>query len=233
MTGANQLPLPLPARPALGRGDYFVSDANALAVTLVETWRQWPGGKCLLTGATGSGKTHLAHVWAADSGARIVSAADLPQADIPALTDRPVCVEDVDRIAGLRVAEQALFHLHNLLLAQGRSLLMTSRRPPGQLPFTLPDLQSRLQGAASAQLGQPDDALLGAVLAKLFADRQIVPAADVIPYLVRSMQRSYAAAQALVAAIDAAALARKGAVTRPLAARVMASLADDAPDGQE
>ena len=115
-----QLTFDLPARPALGRDEFFVSPANAMAVTTIENWTRWPQGKLALVGPKGSGKTHLAHVWASEAGGRVIAAADLEAADIAALGagGARLAVEDVDRIAGNAAAEQALFHLHNLVLAE-------------------------------------------------------------------------------------------------------------------
>ncbi|WP_371037853.1 chromosomal replication initiator DnaA [Rhodosalinus sp. FB01] len=216
-----QLSFDLPARPALGRDDFFVSPANAEALATVEGWRDWPGGKLVLVGPQGAGKTHLAHVWAALSGARIVAAAELAAADIPALAARPVAVEDADRIAQDGAAEAALFHLHNLALAERRALLVTGRGAPGRWGLGLPDLESRLQAAGIVRLAAPDDALLSALLAKLFADRQLSPSPDTITYLTRRIDRSFAAAARIVAKLDRAALAGKRPVTRALAAEVL------------
>lgn len=216
-----QLSFDLPARPALGRDDFFVSPANAEALATVEDWRDWPGGKLVLVGPKGAGKTHLAHVWAALSGARIVAAAELAAADIPALAARPVAVEDADRIAQDGAAEAALFHLHNLALAERRALLVTGRDAPGRWGLGLPDLESRLQAAGIVRLAAPDDALLSALLAKLFADRQLSPSPETITYLTRRIDRSFAAAARIVAKLDRAALAGKRPVTRALAAEVL------------
>lgn len=219
---ATQLGFDLPVRAALGREDFFVSPANAMAVALLEGWQGWPGRKLLLIGAAGAGKTHLAHVWAAQSRARILPAASLEQADIPALAQGHVVVEDIDQIAGQQGAEQALFHLHNLVIAEGHSLLLTSACAPQHLGLSLPDLQSRVQGCQSASLGAPDDRLLGAVLMKLFADRQLVPTPDTLPYLVRWMTRSFDSARQIVAEMDAQALAQGRPLNRALAREVLA-----------
>ncbi|WP_425098924.1 chromosomal replication initiator DnaA [Tropicibacter sp. S64] len=224
MSTPRQLALPLPSRPALGRSDFYVTDANALAVAQIDGWKTWPSGKFVLSGPPGSGKTHLAHVWARMTGALILPAEALPHADIAATAQGPVCVEDIETIAGNRAAEEALFHLHNLVLAEGHALLMTARTPPLQWGLSLPDLQSRAEGAQGAQLSEPDDDLLSAVMAKLFADRQIVPAADVIPFLARRIPRSYAAAQLMVEILDREALGRPKGVNRPLASTVFESL---------
>lgn len=230
MSGAVQIPLPLPSRAALDLRDFFVSPANALAVAQIEGWRDWPARKMVLSGPTGSGKTHLAHVWARMAGARIVAARALRCDDIPALASGPVCVEDVEEIAGDAAAEEALFHLHNLVLANGGALLLTAARDPAHWNLDLPDLASRMMGAQVAHIAEPDDTLLAAVLAKLFDDRQVVPGPEVIAYLVRHMPRSYAVAARIVARLDAEALAQKGKVSRKLAVRV---LADMVPPGTE
>ncbi|MDX1821321.1 MAG: chromosomal replication initiator DnaA [Paracoccaceae bacterium] len=216
-----QLSFDLPVRAALGREDFFVAPANAMAVALIEGWRDWPGRKLVLEGPKGAGKTHLAHVWAQASGARIIPARDLRDADIPTLATCPVAVEDVPLIAGDTAAENALFHLHNLTLAEGHSLLMTADRPAAHWGLTLPDLASRMQGTQATRLDTPDDRLLTVVLAKLFADRQLIPTPDTIPYLVARMDRSFDTARQMVAALDAAALAQGRPINRKLAADVM------------
>ncbi|SLN30982.1 DnaA regulatory inactivator Hda [Roseivivax jejudonensis] len=224
-----QVVIDLPVRVALGREDFYVTEANALAVAQIDGWRHWPGSKFALTGPRGSGKTHLANVWQADSGARIIAAADLPSADVPALAAGPVCVEDIGGIAGDRTAEAALFHLHNLVLSEGHALLMTAPAPPAQLGLALPDLASRLMGTQFARLALPDDALLGAILLKLFADRQIRPGPTVVPYLVPRMRRSFSFAQRLVDEIDRTALATHREVTRALAQACLSRLEQEVP----
>ena len=229
----HQMKFDIPARPALGRGDFYVTESNAVALGLVDTWPEWPAGKLLLVGPHGSGKTHLAHVWCTESGGKMIASRDLAQADVPALCDGPVCIEDVERVAGDPAAEEALFHVHNLALSNGQTVLMTAATTPSSWTMNLPDLASRMIATTVAKLTPPDDILLSAVLAKLFADRQIVPLADVIPYLVRWMPRSFAAAGQVVAHLDKAALGTPKGVTRSLARIALAELEfpdESAPD---
>lgn len=175
----------------------------------------------LLVGPAGAGKTHLAHIWAADTGARLVAATALANADLPALAQTAICVEDAEAVAGKPDAEAALLHLHNMAAEHGSPLLLTAATPPRDWGLALPDLASRMQAAPLARLDAPDDALLSAVLAKLFADRQIAVPANLIPWLINRMDRSFAAARTLVAALDATALAQCRPVTRQLAAEVL------------
>ncbi|TNF57771.1 MAG: chromosomal replication initiator DnaA [Rhodobacteraceae bacterium] len=216
-----QLSFDLPGRTARAREDFFVAPSNALAVAMIDLSDSWPSGKMVLTGEAGAGKTHLAHVWADRTGARILSARDLRPDDVPDLATGPLVVEDVPLIARDDPAQQALFHLHNLTLAHGHRLLMTGRGPARHWNLSLPDLQSRVEGAQSAALEAPCDRLLSALLAKLFADRQITPHPAVIPYVVNRMDRSFAAAQKLVDDLDRASLAQGRSVTRDLAARYL------------
>ena len=149
-----------------------------------------------------------------------IGAGDLGALDLTALAGAAVVVEDAAHVAGDPAAETALFHLHNLV-TQGGHLLLTAATPPRDGGLGLADLSSRLMAAPLAQLQAPDDALLAAVLVKLFADRQIAVNTTLIRYLVTHMHRSIGAARALVAALDAAALARGGPVSRALAAEVL------------
>ncbi|MBL4768824.1 MAG: chromosomal replication initiator DnaA [Rhodobacteraceae bacterium] len=221
-----QLSFDLPARVALGREDYFVSPTNALAVMMIDAPQDWPGGKLVLSGPEAAGKTHLVHVWAAQTGACIVNARDLSDAEVPELAQGPVAVEDVPDIATDADAQTALFHLHNLVLAEGHSLLLTGRAAPNLWALPLPDLQSRIDAAQHVTLDHPDDSLLSAVLAKLFNDRQIMPHPDVIPYLVRHMDRSLNAAAHIVTRLDQVSLEERRSLSRALAARILTKTDD-------
>ncbi|MEO0751790.1 MAG: chromosomal replication initiator DnaA [Pseudomonadota bacterium] len=216
-----QLSFDLPVRTAFGRDDFFVSPANAHAVAMIESWEGWPARKLMLVGPLGSGKTHLSHVWAHLSGAQILAAADLAQSDIARLATGPIALEDCDQIAGSPRAENALFHLHNLALAEGHTLLFTAATAPADWPLDLPDLASRMQATPSIHITAPDDALLGALLMKLFADRQLSPTPATLPYLVARIDRSFEAAAHCVDALDAAAMDTRRPITPRLAAEVL------------
>ncbi|MCP4823473.1 MAG: chromosomal replication initiator DnaA [Shimia sp.] len=218
---AEQLNFDLPVRATLGRDDFFVSPANAMALGLVDLWPNWAGGKLVLSGPAGAGKTHLTQVWAALSNAQVVSAADLTKDDVPALAKTPVAVEDVHLIADNQDAQTALFHLHNLTLAEGNTLLLTGIGVPLQWGLTLPDLLSRMQGTTVAMLDQPDDVLLMAVMAKQFGDRQLMPTPDVLSYIAKHMDRSFANLAHVVEALDQLSLSEKRPITKALAKRVL------------
>jgi len=217
-----QLVLDLSHRQALGEEDFLVSRSNEAATELVDRWPDWPHPACVVVGPGGSGKSHLANVWRLRSGAGEIAAGALDDAVVAALPDRGgVAVEDIDRGIG---DEQALFHLLNRARESKLSVLMTSRKPPGDLSVRIPDLRSRLRALPVVALDPPDEALLKAVLVKLFCDRQLNVEPAVIDYLSLRMERSMEAARRIVAAIDGLALATHRKVTRPLAAQALSAL---------
>lgn len=217
MTGPRQLVLPLPRRELLGREDFYVADSNRAALEAIESWPGWTGGMLALIGPEGAGKTHLAGLHAARSGAALWPAAA-----------GHLIVEDADRVVGDRAREEALFHAFNRAVGQGGSILFTARRPLAGWPVGLPDLRTRLNTVVAVDLTAPDDALLTAVLLKQFADRQIDPvrAAEVAAWLVPRMDRSLAAARRVVEALDARSLAEKRRIDTRLAAEILQSSMD-------
>jgi len=217
-----QLPLDLGVRPAYGLDDFIVADSNRAAVAWIDSWPKWPSPVLAVAGPAGSGKTHLCQVWRQRTGARIVAPDALYTLLPPELVDdAPAIVLD-----GLEppLPERPLLHLLNHLGEQRRYALIAAREPPARWPVALPDLRSRLAALPAVAIGAPDDALIKAVIAKLFRDRQLHVGAEVVDYLLARMERSLSAAQRLVAALDRAALAGQRPITVALARRVLGEL---------
>jgi chromosomal replication initiation ATPase DnaA len=214
-----QLSLALGHQESFDRADFLSGHGNATALALIDRWTDWPARALALAGPEGSGKSHLAAIWATAAGARVIAGRALDAASVPqALATGALAVEDADRD---KLDEAALFHLLNLAREQSAYVLITARRPPAGWPTRLPDLVSRLRALPVATLDPPDDALLAAVLVKLFADRQLAVDERLIEFLVNRIERSFAAAQAAVAELDSEALRLKRPVNRALAAELM------------
>jgi chromosomal replication initiation ATPase DnaA len=213
-----QMPLNLGGAPTYSAADFLIAGSNRDAVSRLEHWVDWPGFAYALAGPEGSGKTHLAHLFATRMTAPIVAAAVLRTDAVPALAEsRAVIVEDGDR----GFDDEALLHLFNLLRERNRLLLLTGREPPARWPVTLPDLRSRLATVPVVAIGQPDEALLAALMVKLFSDRQVRIGQDVPAYVLPRLDRTFAAVRAAVEALDRAALERGRAITVPLAREVL------------
>ncbi|HJT44606.1 MAG TPA: hypothetical protein VJ750_14030 [Rhizomicrobium sp.] len=210
-----QLILPLETRSALGRADFIVAPANARAVAFLDSYPHWAAPAVALYGPPACGKSHLAAVWAAKAGARIIDAAALDE-NVP---EGAVVVENV----GLGVPETPLF----ALLERGAPLLLTAAVPPSDWPqkfaLALPDLVSRARALLAFPLWAPDDALLMGLAVKLFADRQLSVPEGVVSHMIQSLERSPGAIRDFIARADAAALAAK----RPINVNLINSLLDD------
>ena len=230
-----QLTFDLPAEPGMSRDDFFVTGANRAALEMVEGWPAGEASSPLLAliGPPGSGKTHLAHIWRARTGALTAGPGDVTAENLPALLSAGHLV--LEDMPSASLDETAMFHLVNMAREEGAAILLTSRMFPARWPVALPDLKSRLRAAQLAGLGAPDDDLLRAVLVKLFTDRQIRPAEGVISYMLTRMERSLAAARDLVEEIDRRALQERANITIPFVSRVMREMSEpglfDGSDG--
>lgn len=225
MTAGAQLTLPLPHRPALGRDDYLVGPSNAEAVGWVDRWPDWPAPALVLYGPPAAGKTHLCRVWQAASGARTVAGHEISERSPPDLIGdaRALVIDDLEAALAERPDRQrAALHLYNMMVARGGRLLLAGRTPPRRWSIAVPDLRSRLLAALAIGLRGPDDALIAGVLAKLFADRQLTVAPDVIHFLLPRIERSFAAARDIVAAIDRESLADRRQITVPFVRALLA-----------
>jgi chromosomal replication initiation ATPase DnaA len=212
-----QLALALEHTESYARDDFLPGSCNAAALELIDSWPDWPAGSVALVGPEGSGKTHLATIWAAASGARVISGHALDETALgSALATGALVIEDAAGVSD----ERTLFHLINLARGEGAFLLFTARTPPSLWPVAIPDVVSRLRAIPVVTLQAPDDALLRAVIVKLAADRQLGIDDSVVRYLSTRIERSFAAARAAVIGLDNEALRQGRAPSRALAAEI-------------
>lgn len=230
MSADSQLLLPFESAPAYGREDFLVGKPNENAFAYIERHPRWLAPAALLTGPEGSGKSHLAAIFAQKAMAAILRADHLAFEAVPVLARSGALVlEDADRFPP---DEQALFHLLNLARETGLFLVITARLAPENWGIATPDLLSRLRAQPRLSLSEPDETLLGALFVKLFADRQIAIEASVVSYAMARIERSYRAVLALVAALDRLSLARKRPITRGLVAECLGGVAEDDCEGE-
>lgn len=214
-----QLAFALPHTESLSRDDFLEGPANAAALALVDSWPDWPNRIMLLAGPEGSGKSHLATIWAEMAGARSTAAHSLTSDSVPgALATGALVVEDLNPPG---FDERALFHLLNLAREDEAFVLITARLPPAAMEVELRDLRSRLRAIPAVTLQPPDDQLLRALLVKFCADRQLSIDETVVTYLATRVERSFVAARRTVELLDAEALRLGRPVTRALAAELL------------
>jgi chromosomal replication initiation ATPase DnaA len=210
--------------PTYARRDFMVAQGNREALAWIERWPDWPAPALVLAGPAGCGKTHLAHIWAERTGSPILDAESLEGKGIAELSELAARSPAIAVDNAERAPERALFHLYNLLGERRGHLLLTSGSPPARWRIALPDLASRLRAALAVEIPPPDDELLGSIILKQLADRQLHAGAGVVHYLVSHMERSGEAARRVVAALDRRALAEQREIDRRLAADVLAEL---------
>jgi chromosomal replication initiation ATPase DnaA len=214
-----QLAFALPHAESLSRDNFLEGPANAAALALVEAWPDWPNRVMLLVGPEGSGKSHLAAIWAEQAGARLTSAHALTPAEVPgALATGALVVED---LKAAEFDERALFHLLNLAREDAASVLITARIPASAIEIELRDLRSRLRAIPTVALLSPDDQLFRALIIKFCADRQLIVDETVVSFLATRIERSFAAARQAVELLDTEALRLGRPVTRALAAELL------------
>lgn len=199
--------------------DYLVAPCNRDAVAWVDRWPDWPAPALVLYGPAGAGKSHLAEVWRGRAKAERLAPADL-DAETAANCARCVLIDALE----MPFDQEALLHLYNATAERGGHLLIVAEEPPARWALTLADLRSRLQAAPAVGIGAPDDGLIGAVMVKQFADRQLRVEPEVLTFLLARMERSFEAASRLVAALDEAAMAEQRRITVPLARDVLSLL---------
>ncbi len=214
-----QLAFALPHAESLSRDNFLEGPANTAGLALVDSWAEWPNRIMLLVGPEGSGKSHLAAIWAEQAGARSTTAHALTAAGVPAqLATGALVVED---LRSSDFDERALFHLMNLAREEDAFVLVTAREPPSAFQIELRDLRSRLRAVPTVSLLPPDDQLFRALIVKFCADRQLAVDETVVSYLATRIERSYAAARQAIELLDAEALRLGRPVTRALAAELL------------
>lgn len=187
--------------PGYQRDGFLVSGCNAGALHAVDRWRDWASPAAALWGERGSGKSHLAAIWAHDAGAAQIAGPDLDAAAVRTLMAAPRFV--IDGADGTPDPEHLLHLLIGLEAAPQRRALLTGVAAPALWATAPKDLVSRLTAMPAIAIGAPDDALLARVLRRLAAARGLALEPDTLAYLGARMERSFPAAAAVVDAIEA------------------------------
>lgn len=222
MVEANQLLLDLGGAPSLTRDDLVVSAANLNAASLIDSWPHWPSPWAILIGSKGYGKSHLAEIWYETAMPHRVKPSKMSDDDLDeAQNGRQILI---DGLFEGQFDEARMFHLMNAVRNARQTMLITTETSPALWHLETADLRSRFKAATTVEIGAPDDALLRAVIAKLFADRQINVGPDIVEYLATRIDRSLDSVNRVVNRLDNEALVSKTRITKPFIARVLENI---------
>lgn len=202
-----QLSLPLALPEIFLEGNFFLSKCNENAFNILLDAKNWEMHSIYLHGEKGSGKSHLANIWAQKMQAIAIPAGDI----VPSSIRQNCLVEDIELCAN----ERTLLHLFNHCRDIGVRLLLTSSYTPSGLPFTLPDLTSRLRGCQVVTIYPPDDSLIAGVMRKQFADKQLLVEDDVVDYLAARVERTLSNVKTIAEILDKNALSEHRKITIP------------------
>jgi len=224
-----QIPLQLMPQRDHRFDDYFAGPNEALVNALKQVVAE-PGSHIFLTGAQGSGKTHLLNALCHETRERqgrafYLALKRLPKDAIDSLQGLEeldlVCVDDLHIIVGDEAWEEALFHCFNRIRESGGRLVISSRERLSALHLGLPDLASRLAWGLRLQLVPLADQDKLAVI-KLHSDALgINLPGEVQQYLLKHHDRSMAALIKTVENLQRAALTSKRRITVPFAREVL------------
>lgn len=229
---APQLPLALPFSPDQ-RLDAFVgsvAECALLAAVARGAQHDW----LMLSGAAGSGKTHLllaACAEAAAAGRRAVylNLADRPERAGEALQALEgadlICLDTLDAVAGRREIEVPLFDFHNRARASGAVIIYAARQAPAGLALSLPDLRSRLSQCVQLPLAALDEAGRREVLSARAARRGLSLDAPVLDYLLARVGRDLTTLTELLDRLDRESLAAQRRITVPFLRQILAQSA--------
>ena len=208
-----------PARAYMRDDNFVVSSCNEAAFKAVESWPNWLYFALYLYGPTGCGKSHLATLFAQKVMAKknnpyavkIIKSEKIKRCSPEKMLSESQCLI-VDNLKE-NVDNEALFHLYNYYRDNGGNILFLAEKAPKHINFKLPDLSSRMRAIPSIEIGAPNDEMLQILLFKLFDDRQIKVAPEVLKYALNNMTRSFEYAQKLVAEADRISFIKKSPIT--------------------
>jgi DnaA family protein len=132
-----------------------------------------------------------------------------------------VCLDDLDRVAGLPEWEEAVFHLYNRINDRDGQIVISLSDLPAGLPFSLADLVSRLRHGLLIQLGinRDDDRLR--ILTARAEQRGLVLSEDVAGFILKRAARRLADLLAVLDQLDDKSLKAQRRLTIPFVKSVM------------
>ena len=206
MKNLNQLLLDFKYKENFKDEDFYVSDSNYYAFTLVNSWPKWEKNFLNICGEKYSGKSHLANIFLKKFKGIKINALSIKNKNLQELKIyENVILDNLD----LNIDENLIYSLFNIIDQDNKYLIINSEIPINEINFKLNDLRSRAKNCLIAKIDKPDDELIFALILKNFSDRQIVIDKKLIDFIIKRIDRSYGKIFEFIYKIDELSLKKK------------------------
>ncbi len=186
--------------------DFFVSESNFFAYSLVLKWPNWGKNVLNIYGEKFSGKSHLSNIFKKKFGAIKIDANKINNNFLEDFkTHQNLIVDNFNE----NIDEEKVYSLFNVVDRDSKFILINSINPINNLDIKLKDLVSRLNNCIFAQINLPDDDLIFAILVKNFSDKQLQINKKYIEYIIKNIDRSYEKIYEFINKIDQTSLKMK------------------------
>ena len=206
MSELNQLLLELDYKTNFNEHDFYLSKSNSNAFNLINRWPDWEKKILNISGEKFSGKSHLANIFKLKSKAFLVKGDKIDNSIFKSLKlYESIIIDDFEECN----EEEILYSIFNLIDQDNKYLLINSLKPINKIKYKLPDLASRSKNCLYAEIENPDDELLFAIILKNFSDRQIKIEKKIINFIISRVDRSYRKIDEFIYKIDELSLKKK------------------------
>ena len=206
MSELNQLLLDFNHNNEFNEHDYYVSKSNYFAYNHIQNWPKWERKILNISGDTFSGKTHLAKIFQNKSNALYLGHGDVKEEVFKKIKlNDCIVLDDFEKIKN----EKLLYSLFNLIYQDNKYLLILSKRSISEINYSLDDLNSRAKNCIFAQIENPDDNLIFAIIVKSFSDRQIKLEKKLLEFIIKRIDRSYGKIHEFIYKVDELSLKKQ------------------------
>jgi len=206
MTELNQLLLDFGHKNNFNNHDYYVSKSNYFAFNLLDKWPKWEKRILNICGEKFSGKSHLATIFKSKSKALLINQNKINNETIKKIKlFESVIIDDFNN----NFNEKLIFSIFNLIDQDNKFLLICSEQPINKIKFKFPDMISRSKNCLVAEIENPDDDLIFAIILKNFSDRQIKLEKKIIEFIISRIDRSYSKIYEFIYKVDELSLKKK------------------------
>ena len=209
MKELNQLLLNFDHKTNFNEHDFYLSKSNEYAFNLINKWPDWQKKILNISGEKFSGKSHLANIFKQKTNAFLVKGTKINNSIFKKLKlYESLIIDDFDDCK----EEEILYSIFNLVDQDNKYLLVNSLKPINEIKFNLSDLSSRSKNCIYAEIENPDDELLFAIILKNFSDRQIKIEKKIINFIISRIDRSYRKISNFIYKVDEISLKKKKSI---------------------